>query len=158
LYVYGYDIMKCPQCGNEETKVIDSRLSNEGRAIRRRRSCLDCEGRFTTYEKVESYAFSIKKKDGRIEPYQRDKVLKSMRIACLKRPITVEQIENLAYFIERQIQDGGERTLSSCDLGDMVMSALQKLDKVAYVRFASVYKEFKDPMEFKKAIESLSHV
>ncbi|MEY4630661.1 MAG: hypothetical protein RIQ81_781 [Pseudomonadota bacterium] len=148
--------MKCPQCTFEDTKVLESRLSHEGRSVRRRRSCVQCNYRFTTYEKEEEFSFQILKKDGRAEPYQRLKALKSLQIACSKRPITLDQIEEMLDRLERAIQELGERTVSSQMLGDMIMQKLHSLDKVAYVRFASVYKDFKDPDEFLVELKGLS--
>ena len=148
--------MKCPQCAHEDTKVLESRLSLEGRSVRRRRSCPQCSYRFTTYEKEEDFVFHIQKKDGRIEPYHRAKLTRSIEIACQKRPITPDDIENLIMRIERRIQDEGTRTVSSQTLGSMVLVHLNELDKVAYVRFASVYKEFKDPQEFVNELQSMT--
>jgi transcriptional repressor NrdR len=136
--------------------VLESRLSHEGRSVRRRRSCVQCNYRFTTYEKEEEFSFQILKKDGRAEPYQRLKALKSLQIACSKRPITLDQIEEMLDRLERAIQELGERTVSSQMLGDMIMQKLHSLDKVAYVRFASVYKDFKDPDEFLVELKGLS--
>ena len=147
--------MRCPKCGFEDTKVLESRLSDGGRSVRRRRSCVACNHRFTTYEKEEIFVFSIVKKDGRIEPYQREKVFRSIQTACQKRPITYDQIDALIARMEKQVQEAGERTVQSQKLGDLIMDILHDLDKVAYVRFASVYKDFKDPSEFMKEIRSL---
>lgn len=148
--------MKCPQCSFEDTKVLESRLSHEGRSVRRRRSCVACNYRFTTYEKEEDFIFEIRKRDGRIELYQRDKAIRSIQVACQKRPIGVEKIESLLDQIERQIQDQGERVVPSVVLGALILQRLHELDKVAYVRFASVYKDFKDPVEFMRELESLN--
>jgi transcriptional repressor NrdR len=147
--------MRCPKCGHEDTRVIESRLSHEGRSVRRRRCCAECNYRYTTYEKEESFIFSIRKKDSRIESYSREKMFRAIQTACQKRPITIEQIETLIGRIERYIQETGERTVSSQTLGDLVMEHLHQIDKVAYVRFASVYKDFKDPSEFMNEIQSL---
>jgi transcriptional repressor NrdR len=148
--------MRCPKCGHEDTKVLESRLSHEGRAVRRRRSCISCNHRFTTYEKEEEFVFSVVKKDGRIEQYQRNKLMRSLTTACQKRPITYEQMETMVIGLEKHIQETGERTVPTSKLGDLVMRQLHELDKVAYVRFASVYKDFQDPSEFMSEIESLS--
>ena len=148
--------MKCPQCGHEDTKVLESRMSLEGRSVRRRRSCPQCVYRFTTYEKEEDFVFHIQKKDGRIEPYHRNKLTRSIEIACQKRPITPDDIDSLIMRIERRLQDEGTRTVSSQVLGSMVLAHLNDLDKVAYVRFASVYKEFKDPQEFVSELQSMN--
>jgi len=148
--------MKCPQCAHEDTKVLESRLSLEGRSVRRRRSCPQCAYRFTTYEKEEEFVFHVQKKDGRIEPYQRAKLNRSIEVACQKRPITPDDIDSLIMKIERRLQDEGTRTVSSQALGSLVLAHLNDLDKVAYVRFASVYKEFKDPQEFVNELQSMS--
>lgn len=148
--------MRCPKCGHEDTKVLESRLSHEGRAVRRRRSCMECTHRFTTYEKEEEFVFSVVKKDGRIEAYNHDKLMHSIQVACQKRPITFEQMEVLVIGLEKSIQETGERTVPTSKIGDLVMRALHEIDKVAYVRFASVYKDFQDPSEFMSEIQSLS--
>lgn len=148
--------MKCPQCAFEDTKVLESRLSHEGRSVRRRRSCVQCNHRFTTYEKEEEFSFQIIKKDGRVEPYLRAKATMSLQIACSKRPISMVQIEEMLDRLERTIQELGERTVPSQKLGDMIMEKLHEMDKVAYVRFASVYKDFKDPDEFLAELKGLS--
>jgi transcriptional repressor NrdR len=135
--------------------VLESRLSHEGRSVRRRRSCVACNHRFTTYEKEEEFTFSVLKKDGTIEPYFRDKALRAIQIASQKRPITVEQMELVVAKMEKTIQETGERSVPSRRIGDLIMEHLHGLDKVAYVRFASVYKDFKDPSEFMSEIQSL---
>jgi len=147
--------VKCPICSFEDTKVLESRLSHEGRAIRRRRSCLKCGHRFTTYEKLEDLVLQVKKKDERFEPYQRDKVLRSIQTACQKRPINIDEIESILAEIERKLQEDGERTISSHRIGDLIMEHLRRLDHVAYVRFASVYKDFKDADEFVAELTNL---
>lgn len=148
--------MRCQKCGFEDTKVLESRLSDGGRSVRRRRSCVACNHRFTTYEKEEDFVFSVVKKDARIEPYQREKLFRSIQTACQKRPISYEQIDALIARLERGIQEAGERTVPTQRLGDLVMESLHDLDKVAYVRFASVYKDFKDPAEFMHEIKGLA--
>lgn len=148
--------MKCPQCGFDDTKVLESRLSHEGRSVRRRRSCIQCNYRFTTYEKEEEFVFQIVKKDGRIESYQRSKTIRSLEVACSKRPISMVEIEEILDRIERAIQESGERIVPSQKLGDLIMERLHERDKVAYVRFASVYKDFKDPDEFLAELKGLS--
>lgn len=147
--------MHCPICAFADTKVLESRLSHEGRAIRRRRQCPKCKYRFTTFEKEEDFVFQVVKKDGRVEAFSREKALKSLQIATQKRPITMEQIELIVNQVEHKVQDLGERTIQSQVLGDMMMQGLRKLDKVAYVRFASVYKDFQDPDEFMAELKSL---
>ncbi len=148
--------MRCPSCFYEETKVLESRLSTDARSIRRRRACRRCDYRFTTYEKEETLVIHIKKKDGRIEPYQRDKSLRSIQIACQKRQVKIEELEFLLGKVEAKIQEMGERIVSSRFLGNLVMQELSELDPVAYIRFASVYKDFKDPGEFYAIVKSLS--
>lgn len=147
--------MRCPGCGHEDTRVLESRLSHEGRAVRRRRTCPDCNYRFTTYEQEEAFVFQIKKRDGRIEAYQRDKALKSIQVACQKRPVTIDQIEGLLARIERETQDNAERVVTSEKLGGMILSALTLMDKVAYVRFASVYKDFRDTEQFMQELSAI---
>jgi len=148
--------MRCPQCSYEQTKVLESRLSLEGRTVRRRRSCLKCNYRFTTYEKEEEMTFQIRKKDGTFEAYSRDKALNGLQVACQKRPIGPTEIEALLNTIERKIHEAGERVVPSDRIGDLIMAELKELDHVAYVRFASVYRDFKDPEEFVSALQSLS--
>ncbi|MCX6124559.1 MAG: transcriptional regulator NrdR [Proteobacteria bacterium] len=147
--------MRCPECGHEDTRVLESRLSHEGRSVRRRRNCPDCNHRFTTYEREEDFLFQIKKRDGRIEAYTRDKALKSLQVACQKRPISLDQLESLLAKIERTIQDEGERVVPSEKLGGMILERLTELDKVAYVRFASVYKDFKDTDQFMRELVAI---
>ncbi len=147
--------MRCPKCFHDDTKVLESRLSHDGRSIRRRRCCLKCNYRFTTYEKEEEFIFQIKKKDGRLEPYIREKALKSVQVACQKRPVTIEDMEALLLNMERKLQDEGSRVVLSQRIGDLIMEVLHTLDKVAYVRFASVYKEFKDTDEFMAELTAL---
>ena len=149
--------MRCPKCPNEDTKVLESRLSEGGRSVRRRRSCIQCGYRFTTYEKEEVFVFSVMKKDGRSEPYQREKVFRAIQTACQKRPVTLDQIDAVIASLEKIVQEAGERVVPSQRLGDLIMNILHGLDQVAYVRFASVYKDFKDPSEFMTEIHSLSH-
>jgi transcriptional repressor NrdR len=147
--------VKCPKCGFEDTKVLESRLSNEGRAVRRRRNCIQCNHRFTTYEKEELFAFSVVKKDGRIEPFIKEKSFRAIQTACQKRPINYDQMDAIIHRVERTIQEESERNVPSTRIGDLIMQELYNIDKVAYVRFASVYKDFKDPSEFTKEISSL---
>jgi transcriptional repressor NrdR len=147
--------MKCPQCGHEDTKVLESRLSHEGRAVRRRRSCLQCNYRYTTYEREEECELQVRKKDGRFESFSRDKALKSIQAACSKRPIGVDEIEAILQRVERKLQDEGERIVESRVIGDLIMQNLKELDQVAYVRFASVYKDFKDSEQFLSELREL---
>ncbi len=147
--------MRCPLCETEDTKVLESRISDQGRSVRRRRLCTQCAHRFTTYEKEEILDLLIVKKDGRAEAYNRDKIIKSIQIASQKRPISYDEINSMVNIIERTLQDYGEREISSAKIGDLVMAKLHSLDKVAYVRFASVYREFRDMDEFMAAIHQL---
>ena len=147
--------MKCPFCRDLENKVIDSRLSKDGDIIRRRRECLRCERRFTTYERVEEMLPMIVKKDGRREVYERLKVIAGLKKACEKRPVSMERIEQTADRIERMLQERGEKEVSSSVIGEAIMKALYDLDKVAYVRFASVYRSFEDVNEFMRELKDL---
>lgn len=147
--------MRCPSCGEIESKVVDSRPGRDGKAIRRRRECLNCSLRYTTYERIEESIPLIMKKDGRLEPYDQDKLLRGIGKACDKRPISVTQREELASKILRELQESGEREVPSKVLGAKVMRELHKLDKVAYVRFASVYRQFEDITDFMDEIKGL---
>jgi len=140
--------MKCPFCGNDEDKVIDSRPADEGLAIRRRRECMSCNERFTTYEKVENLPLVVIKKDGTRQPFDRDKIISGIMKACEKRPVSTEQVESIVNSIESQTQNSLKREISSNELGKMVMDKLKGIDEVAYVRFASVYRQFKDVNSF----------
>jgi len=140
--------MRCPYCSAVETKVIDSRINQSGDITRRRRECPHCEGRFTTYERVEEVMPAVIKKDGRRETFLRAKVLEGIQKACQKRPVTIHQIEEGVIRIEKRIQSYGLKEIPSRTIGQMVMQELHKLDKVAYVRFASVYRDFQDVEEF----------
>jgi len=149
--------MRCPFCSHEEDRVVDSRTSKEGRAVRRRRECLDCGHRFTTYEYIENISLTIIKNDERREPYDRQKLLHGITSACKKRPISVKKIESIVDKIENMIEKIGKNEFSSSEIGKMVMAELYGLDEVAYVRFASVYRKFKDISDFiseVKVIES----
>ncbi len=147
--------MKCPFCAEVENKVIDSRLSNQGAVIRRRRECFGCQRRFTTYERVEEILPMVVKKDGRRESFDRVKVLEGLKLACNKRPVSSEQLEELVDGIERKLQDVGEKEVPSSVIGEAVMRELARLDEVAYVRFASVYRSFKDLGEFMSELKEL---
>jgi transcriptional repressor NrdR len=147
--------MKCPFCRDLENKVIDSRLSKDGDIIRRRRECIRCRRRFTTYERVEEVLPMIVKKDGRREVYERPKLIAGLKKACEKRPVSMELIERTADRIERMLQDRGEKEVSSSVIGEAIMRALYDLDKVAYVRFASVYRSFEDVNEFMRELKDL---
>jgi transcriptional repressor NrdR len=140
--------MKCPFCGNDEDKVIDSRPAEEGLAIRRRRECISCNARFTTYEKIENLPLVVIKKDGTRQPFDSNKLVSGLLKACEKRPVSIDQIESLVHSIEDQVLSSLKREISSREIGEMVMERLKKLDEVAYVRFASVYRQFKDVNSF----------
>lgn len=140
--------MKCPFCGHPEDKVIDSRAAEKGDVIRRRRECESCTRRFTTYERVEDVLPTVVKKDGRREPFDRQKLVRGLRIACNKRPVSIERIEQAADAIEREAQESERREITASELGDRVMNHLRELDEVAYVRFASVYRSFRDIDQF----------
>jgi transcriptional repressor NrdR len=148
--------MKCPYCGHEEDKVVDSRSSKEGQAVRRRRECLKCEKRFTTYEYVETVPLTIIKNDQRREPYDRQKLMSGVLSACKKRPISMDKITAVVDKIEDQIQKLSKTEVPSKEIGGLVMNELYQLDDVAYVRFASVYRKFKDKGEFITEIKELS--
>ncbi len=147
--------MRCPFCGHDEDKVIDSRPSDEGSAIRRRRECISCNARFTTYEKVENLPLVVIKKDGTRQPFDRDKLISGIMKACEKRPITTAQIENLVNSIETQSQNSLKREIMSQEIGEMVMERLKLIDEVAYVRFASVYRQFKDVNSFLEELNEM---
>ncbi len=140
--------MKCPDCSGMENKVIDSRLNKEGSIIRRRRECLSCLDRFTTYEKIERSLPLVIKKDGRREEFDRDKLINGLQKACQKRPVSIKDIEDLVDRVEQYIQELGDKEVSALTVGEKVISEIYSLDDVAYVRFASVYRSFKDVNEF----------
>lgn len=147
--------MKCPSCGHLEDRVIDSRSAKEGQAIRRRRECLKCRRRFTTYETVETTPLLVIKKDGRREPFSRDKILNGVLRACEKRPIPAERLHALVDTLEADLLRQGADEVRSSEIGERVMEALHGLDEVAYVRFASVYRHFKDLNQFLEELRSL---
>jgi transcriptional repressor NrdR len=147
--------MRCPFCGNVEDRVVDSRESREGEVIRRRRECVRCGRRFTSYEKIEHLTFQVVKRDQRREPYDRDKLMQGLQVACRKRPVPQAELERVADAIEAAMHDSGEREISSQQLGRMVMDRLRDLDPVAYVRFASVYRRFEDVDAFVKELHRL---
>jgi transcriptional repressor NrdR len=148
--------VKCPFCDELEDKVVDSRMAKEGEVIRRRRECLGCKRRYTTYERVEEILPVVVKKDGRRESFDRAKILSGMKKACEKRPISTSTIEVVADRIEKRIQEMGETEIESRIVGEEVMRELHQLDQVAYVRFASVYREFKDIDQFMDELKSLA--
>ena len=147
--------MKCPYCGFDESKVIDSRPVEEGGAIRRRRECIKCEKRFTTYEKIERVPIMVIKKDKSREAFSADKLLSGLLKACEKRPVPTEKLEKVVYEIENIIANTMEREITTTQIGELVMDKLKTLDQVAYVRFASVYREFKDINTFMAELNSL---
>jgi len=147
--------MKCPYCGKGRDKVIDSRLSSDARSIRRRRNCLKCKRRFTTYEYIEEVPLMVIKKDGRREPFDRKKILSGVIKACEKRPISMGKLEDMVEQIERHIQKSFEKEVDAKEIGEHVMTKLAELDEVAYVRFASVYRQFKDIKQFMKELKQL---
>ena len=147
--------MRCPFCAAANTRVMDSRDSAEATIIRRRRECETCKRRFTTYERVEELNPLVVKKDGRREGFDRDKLLSGLKKACEKRPVSVDQVEQLATEIERRLQEMGEKEVPSTTIGQMVMERLPLLDEVAYVRFASVYRSFRDIAEFMDELKEI---
>jgi transcriptional repressor NrdR len=147
--------MKCPHCGVLENRVIDSRLSTSGEVTRRRRECEGCGRRYTTYERVEDLLPSVVKRDGRRELFDRRKIVNGIRSACSKRPVSLDQIDEIAEGIERELQESGEREVPYTAIGEKVMDRLRKLDQVAYVRFASVYRQFRDLEDFSRELATL---
>lgn len=147
--------MKCPYCDHAESKVIDSRESKNGFTIRRRRECLACTKRFTTYEKIEQIPYMVVKKDGQRQRFDDQKLLNGLLKACEKRPIAIADLEEIVEEIETMLQDKAEKEMRAEEIGQYVMRRLHELDKVAYVRFASVYRDFKDVVEFKEELERI---
>ncbi|MED5330048.1 MAG: transcriptional regulator NrdR [Planctomycetota bacterium] len=147
--------MRCPFCKQNSDRVIDSRTSQDADVIRRRRECLECSGRFTTYERVGETVLRVVKKDGTHTPFEREKIIRSMIIACQKRPVTMETLETLVTDIETQLHEMFEKEVASKYIGYLVMESLKDLDHVAYVRFASVYREFKDVNQFLEELKPL---
>ncbi|MGH9535669.1 MAG: transcriptional regulator NrdR [Terriglobales bacterium] len=147
--------MRCPFCGHPEDKVVDSRESKEGEAIRRRRECLACEKRFTTYERIDEIPYMVVKKDGRREKFDRQKVLNGLLHACEKRPVPMAQLEAIVNEAEALVVESSEREARTRQIGELIMRRLGQLDKVAYVRFASVYRDFKDVDEFLAELKEL---
>jgi len=145
--------MRCPYCGNKNDSVIDSRISRNGSSVRRRRECLKCKHRFTTYEYVESVPLMVIKKDGRREHFDRQKLMNGLLKACEKRPVSVERLERLVDDIERRLEKKYDQEVKSKEIGEFVMNSLHELDEIAYVRFASVYRQFKDVNQFVKEIK-----
>jgi transcriptional repressor NrdR len=147
--------MKCPFCGYKEDKVVDSRATAEESAVRRRRECLKCGKRFTTYEYVEEVSLMVIKKDGRREPFDRKKILSGVMKACEKRPVSMEKMEEIVSQVERAVQKKSDREVSATRIGELVMEKLKVLDDVAYVRFASVYRQFKDVGQFMEELKDI---
>lgn len=148
--------MRCPICSYEESKVVDSRSAEDGNAIRRRRECLKCKYRFTTYERLGEHPVIVIKSDGSSEAFDRQKLMRGLLIACAKRSITPEQLDLLITDIENELRSSSKGEIRSKDLGDLVLSRLAKLDDVAYIRFASVYKDFKNIEEFSRALTDIN--
>jgi len=147
--------MKCPFCAEINNKVIDSRLGKDGRMIRRRRECLNCKKRFTTYEKVESVLPMVVKKDGRREPFNNEKIRVGIQMACQKRPISINKIDDFVDSLAQLFQESGHREINSSEIGERVIERLKSWDDVAYVRFSSVYRQFKDINEFMTELKDL---
>ncbi len=147
--------MKCPFCGHEEDKVVDSRSAQDGRAVRRRRECLKCKERYTTYEYIEEVTLTVIKSDGRREPFDRQKLLLGIKLACNKRPISLKKMESLVDEIEEEITKLSRSEIPSPKIGELVMEKLKNIDEVAYVRFASVYRKFQDKAEFLAELKKL---
>ena len=150
--------MRCPFCAHENSQVKDSRPTEDGSSIRRRRQCEDCGARFTTFERVQLRELYVVKSQDRREPFDREKLERSIAIACRKRPVPAEQIERLAAAIQRQLEQSGESEVPSSRLGEMVMEGLKALDPVAYIRFASVYKDFREAKDFEEFAGNVSEV
>ncbi len=147
--------MRCPYCEHPESRVIDSRSSKNGLCVRRRRECLSCKRRFTTYEKTEEIPYMVVKKDGSRQPFDGQKLLQGLLKACEKRPVPLSQLEQIVEEIEGKLLERPDKEMKTSEIGQIVVEKLKALDKVAYVRFASVYHEFKDVVEFKQELESL---
>ncbi len=147
--------MRCPFCGADDTQVKDSRPTEDNAAIRRRRFCVKCDARFTTFERVQLREMTVVKRDGEKEPFDREKLLRSMRIALRKRPVDEDRIEQVTNSVVRQLELLGEGEIDAAKIGDHVMEALRKLDHVAYVRYASVYKDFRSPGDFEEFVDTL---
>lgn len=147
--------MRCPYCGANDDKVLDSRETPDGAAIKRRRECKKCQRRFTTFEQIEEMELYVVKRDGRREPFRREKILRGLQLACTGRPISQETLEEIAADVERMLYNRLDREVPSAEIGDMVMERLRVLDQVAYVRFASVYRQFEDATQFREIVNML---
>ena len=145
------DAMKCPYCGSENLKTLETRDSPDN-AVRRRKECVDCGKRFTTYEYVETIELMVRKKDGRLERFDLNKIVRGLQKACEKRPVTMEQIHELAEHVRQDLARLGKEEVSSGEIGDLVMKYLKTLDRIAYIRFASVYRKFEEPEDFKRVL------
>jgi transcriptional repressor NrdR len=148
--------MRCPFCGSLDNKVIDSRPSRDERSIRRRRHCSECDRRFTTREAVERLGLQVKKRDGSLEEYDRNKLINGIRLACIKRPMTMAILDTITDLVEGKLHSKATKEVESDDIGQMVMEELKKVDEVAYIRYASVYRRFKDAGEFTEEVRKLS--
>ena len=149
--------MRCPHCQYKNTKVLDSRPIEEGRSIRRRRQCESCQFRFTTFERLEEVPLVVVKKEGTREEFSRDKLMRGLIRACEKRPVAIEELESITIDVERELRNRGDSEVQSKDIGEMVMNRLADVDEVAYVRFASVYRQFKDISMFMEELKDLIH-
>jgi transcriptional repressor NrdR len=147
--------LKCPNCGYIDNKVLDSRSSEDGKAVRRRRECIKCSYRFTTYEKIEDLPIMVIKKSNVIEPFNKEKIVNGLLKACEKRPIPIEKIEEIANKVEQRIRNSMEKEVKTTEIGEMVIEYLKEIDEIAYVRFASVYRQFKDINVFLKEVNDL---
>ena len=147
--------MKCPYCGSDTDKVVDSRSSKNGQSIRRRRECLNCNQRFTTYEYIEDVSLIVIKNDGSREPFDRKKLLKGITISCAKRPIPTDKLDDMVDAVKHELESQGEQEVKSVDIGQKVMDRLKELDDVAYVRFASVYRKFSDKADFMNELKKI---
>mgnify|MGYP003292379677 FL=1 len=147
--------MKCPFCGDQESKVVDSRHSEDGQSIRRRRECLNCQRRFTTYEMVESLPMVVVKKDGSRQNFDKQKILTGLQHSCINRPVPIAELERITNEIEQAVMNSMEREISTNDIGEMVMERLKPLDEVSYIRFASVYRQFKDVNSFMRELTKI---
>ncbi len=150
--------MRCPFCQSDDSQVKDSRPTEDNSSIRRRRACPECGGRFTTFERIQLRDMSVVKSDGKVQPFDRDKIIRSMRVALQKRPITIESIEKAVSGIVRQLESEGENEFPASHIGDLVMAALINLDMVGYIRFVSVYKDFRDPEDFNAFLQEVQEL
>jgi len=146
--------MKCPFCGSEDLKTLETRDSQDN-AVRRRKECAKCERRFTTYEYIEKFELMVRKKDGRTERFDLDKIIRGLQKACEKRPVSLEQIRDVAEHVRQDLMTQGKEEATSQEIGDLVIKHLKKLDRIAYVRFASVYKEFQEPEDFQNVLKEV---